>query len=218
MTEPRSIQVYIHSLDALAPLTAADFTARRDYQQYLKQQIYRQRNLHLSAWAAQKINAEDFTQTEFGKPYLTNVPALEFNHSHSQKNYALALSKRIKDIGIDIEDLDRKARFDALARHAFHANELAHWAQCGQDSAYWFKVWTAKEAVLKAAGLGIRINLNELNTGALPEQDGGICTHPAIGSFAYQNFQLANIMLTVAWRTELSCKGFAFPKIVLEQC
>ncbi len=70
-----------------------------------------------------------------------------------------------------------------------------------------------KEAVLKASGLGIRLDLNTLNTNVHPEQQGGMCSHPLIGTFAYQNFHLGQVMLTVAWRSEASCKGFAFPEI-----
>lgn len=62
---------------------------------------------------------------------------------------------QMRDLGVDVEDLDRKVRFEALAEHyAFHANELQHWHVLEQDRNYWFKVWTTKEAVLKAAGLG----------------------------------------------------------------
>ncbi len=75
-------------------------------------------------------------------------------------------------------------------------------APVDQDKAYWFKVWTTKEAVLKASGLGIRLNLNELNTQAHPTHNGGMCSHPLIGRFAYQNFELGDVMLTVAWRAE----------------
>ena len=155
--------------------------------------------------------------TEFGKPYLEQHPTFNFNHSHSQKNYALALSHSVKDLGIDVEDLDRKVRFEALAQHAFHPNELENWNSLEQQKEYWFKVWTTKEAVLKAAGLGIRINLNEFDTQVHAEQNGGMCSHPQIGTFAYQNFQLAHIMLTVAWRSEQSCKGFNLPEIQIHQ-
>jgi 4'-phosphopantetheinyl transferase len=50
-----------------------------------------------------------FAKHEYGKPYLLDH-ALHFNHSHSQQYYALALSERVKDIGIDVEELDRKVR------------------------------------------------------------------------------------------------------------
>lgn len=217
MTKPRAIQIYLHALSQLAPLDKAGFADLRQYSRYKKQQIYAQRNAHLSAFAGQPVADVDIALSAYGKPFLKHRPEIAFNHSHSQKNYALALSAGMQDIGIDVEDLERKVRFEALARHAFHPRELDAWNASGQQPEYWFKVWTAKEAVLKAAGLGIRMSLNELDTQAYPEQNGGVCSHPSLGVFAYQNFQLAHVMLTVAWRSELSCRGFAFPDIQLLQ-
>lgn len=217
MTKPRAIQIYLHALAQLAPLEKSGFADLRQYSRYKKQQIYAQRNAHLSAFSGQPVADADIALSAYGKPFLKHRPEIAFNHSHSQKNYALALSAGMQDIGIDVEDLERKVRFEALARHAFHPRELDAWNASGQQPEYWFKVWTAKEAVLKAAGLGIRMNLNELDTQAHPEQNGGVCSHPSLGVFAYQNFQLAHVMLTVAWRSELSCKGFAFPEIQLLQ-
>lgn len=217
MTKPRAIQIYLHALAQLAPLDKAGFADLRQYSRYKKQQIYAQRNAHLSAFSGQPVADADIALSAYGKPFLKHRPEIAFNHSHSQKNYALALSAGMQDIGIDVEDLERKVRFEALARHAFHPRELDAWNASGQQPEYWFKVWTAKEAVLKAAGLGIRMSLNELDTQTHPEQNGGVCSHPSLGVFAYQNFQLAHVMLTVAWRSELSCRGFAFPDIQLLQ-
>lgn len=214
--KPVKIQIHVHALAQLAPLDKAGFADLRQYNRYKKQQIYAQRNAHLSAFAGTEIADADIALSAYGKPFLPQ-PEIAFNHSHSQKNYALALSAGMQDIGIDVEDLDRKVRFEALARHAFHRHELDRWNALEQAPEYWFKVWTAKEAVLKAAGLGIRMSLNELDTQAHPEQNGGVCSHPSLGVFAYQNFQLAHVMLTVAWRSELSCKGFACPEIQLQQ-
>jgi 4'-phosphopantetheinyl transferase len=45
-----------------------------------------------------------------------------------------------------------------------------------------------------------------------------MCTHPLIGTFAYQNFVLnQKIVLTIAWRAEQSCRGFQFPQIQIIQ-
>ena len=217
MTKPRAIHIYLHALAQLAPLDKAGFADLRQYSRYKKQQIYAQRNAHLSAFAGQPVADADIALSAYGKPFLKHRPEITFNHSHSQKNYALALSAGMQDIGIDVEDLERKVRFEALARHAFHPRELDAWNASGQQPEYWFKIWTAKEAVLKAAGLGIRMSLNELDTQTHPEQNGGVCSHPSLGVFAYQNFQLAHVMLTVAWRSELSCRGFTFPDIQLLQ-
>lgn len=207
----RVIRVEVSALEQIVDLDHA--LDRKRKIQLQKQQIHHFRNQLISQQLQVSIQHEQLATTEHGKPYLVNFPEFYFNHSHSQKNYALATSRNMPDIGVDIEDLDRKVRFEALANHAFHAHELKHWNDLQQDSGYWFKVWTTKEAVLKAAGLGVRLNLNELNTQVHPVHDGGLCSHPLIGTFAYQNFHLGHVMLTVAWRSEASCKGFTFPEI-----
>lgn len=181
-----------------------------------KQAIYDYRNTVLSEKLKQTIDLEDFAKTEFGKPYLTDFSYFYFNHSHSANIYVLASSEKIADLGVDVEDLDRDVKFLPLAKHAFHAEEFQRWLDTGQSPEYWFKLWTTKEAVLKASGLGIRLNLKELNTQVHPEQNGGLCSHPLIGTFAYQNFNIANAMVTVAWRSAYSCQGFHFPNIQIE--
>lgn len=180
-----------------------------------KQAIAEYRNQLLTQYLDQEITDADVLRTSYGKPYLKDHAQFYFNHSHSQHYYALATSQRYADLGIDIEELSRNVRFDALAQHAFHPNELQKWQDSDFDKSYWFKVWTTKEAVLKASGLGIRINLNEFDTQAHPIHDGGMCQYPSIGHFAYQNIQVGDVMLTVAWAAEASCKGFNFPKIEL---
>ncbi|MGS0707244.1 4'-phosphopantetheinyl transferase family protein [Acinetobacter sp. ANC 3781] len=207
----RAIRIAVDKIERIVPL-AKELDRKTKIQQQ-KQAIYHYRNQLLSQQLHATIQQEDFATNEHGKPYLIKFPQFYFNHSHSQKNYALATSSHMPDLGVDLEDLDRKVRFEALAVHAFHPNELRYWNELEQDREYWFKVWTTKEAVLKASGLGIHLNLNELETRVHPIYDGGLCSHPSIGTFAYQNFNLGHAILTVAWRSESSCKGFAFPEI-----
>ncbi|TCB67936.1 4'-phosphopantetheinyl transferase superfamily protein [Acinetobacter sp. ANC 4178] len=194
----------------------ADLDRKAKIQQQ-KQAIYQFRNQLLSQHMQHEIQNTDISKTEYGKPYLTEFPQVAFNHSHSHKHYALAYSDTVKQVGIDIEDLDRKVRFEALAQHAFHPDELEHWAELEYSEEFWFRVWTTKEAVLKASGLGIRLSLNELNTQVHPIQHGGMCQHAMLGSFAYQNYHLGQTMLTVAWQAGPSCRGFQWPQIQLIQ-
>ena len=211
------IEIYIQPLARLLGRTLSDFSQRRDFIRYQKQQIHQYRNQLLSQVLKQPIEHTDLSRTEFGKPFLIQHSTLAFNHSHSQQHYALAVSQQVSDVGVDIEDLSRQVRFDALAQHAFHPDEYAQWQALDYDPIYWFKVWTTKEAVLKAHGLGIRLSLNSLNTQVHAVADGGRCEHPQLGIFAYQNYQLPHCMLTVAWRSEHSYKGLAFPKIQIHQ-
>lgn len=207
----RNIQIYLQKIDQF--FSIEPHQSRVEQIKNRKLAIYAHRNQLLSDQFNHPIQSLDFTTTEYGKPYLNDYPDFSFNHSHSQNFYALATSKQVQNLGIDIEELNRKVRFEALAQHAFHPEELKTWQTLAYDPEYWFKVWTTKEAVLKASGLGIRMNLNELNTNIHPEQNGGRCEHLEIGVYAYQNYTLAGCMLTVAWQSEHSCKGLRFPVI-----
>nr|WP_290447035.1 4'-phosphopantetheinyl transferase superfamily protein [Acinetobacter lwoffii] len=204
------IQIHLHQL---SDLTCHSLSDRKTQVAERKRKVACLRNQLLSQSFELPVSDQQVVRTNFGKPYLNDYPDFSFNHSHSQNFYALATSKQVQNLGIDIEELNRKVRFEALAQHAFHPEELKNWQVLDYDPEYWFKVWTTKEAVLKASGLGIRINLNELNTNIHPEQNGGRCEHPEIGIYAYQNYTLAGCMLTVAWQSEHSCKGLRFPVI-----
>ena len=206
----RLIQIHLHQLSDLACDQLSD---RKTQIAERKREVAFLRNQLLSQSFELPVSDQQVVRTNFGKPYLNDYPDFSFNHSHSQNFYALATSKQVQNLGIDIEELNRKVRFEALAQHAFHPQELKKWQVLDYDPEYWFKVWTTKEAVLKASGLGIRINLNELNTNIHPEQNGGRCEHPEIGVYAYQNYSVAGCMLTVAWQSEHSCKGLRFPVI-----
>ncbi|WP_228206927.1 4'-phosphopantetheinyl transferase family protein [Acinetobacter sp. LoGeW2-3] len=209
----RQIQINVYPLAPLSNLgmdRRAQIAAR-------KLEVAQLRNHCLSQYFELEVNDQDIVRTDFGKPYFQEHPDFSFNHTHSQNFYAMAMSHRMLQIGVDIEELSRKVRFQALAEHAFHPEELKIWQSLDCDPEYWFKVWTTKEAVLKANGLGIRINLNELNTQVHPEQDGGMCSLDQLGIYAYQNYRVGNCMLSVAWQAEQSCRGFAFPQIQIYQ-
>ncbi|WP_333821965.1 4'-phosphopantetheinyl transferase family protein [Acinetobacter schindleri] len=209
----RQIQIDVYPLAPLSNLgmdRRAQIAAR-------KIEVAQLRNHCLSQYFDLEIQDENITRTDFGKPYLQEFPDYAFNYTHSQNFYALALSQTVKEIGVDVEELSRKVRFDALAQHAFHPEEYASWQQLDCDPEYWFKVWTTKEAILKAHGMGIRMNLSELNTKVHPQQQGGLCQHAQLGVFAFHNYVLGDCVLSVAWQAEQSCRGFSFPQIQIYQ-
>ena len=210
----RRIRIDLHKLPVQA---ISGGLTRQAYLQQRKQHIVQLRNQYLSSALNCSISDHDLARAEHGKPYLKDHSHVAFNHSHSQNFYALALSQTVKEIGVDVEELSRKVRFDALAQHAFHPEEYATWQQLDSDPEYWFKVWTTKEAVLKAHGMGIRMNLSELNTKVHPQQQGGLCQHAQLGVFAFHNYVLGDCVLSVAWQAEQSCRGFSFPQIQIYQ-
>lgn len=151
-----------------------------------------------------------------GKPYCQNQ-CVFFNHSHSQSDYALAYSADIPHLGIDIEHLHRQANFKALAQRYFHPDEQRFWQQQAENPATWFKIWTAKEALLKACGLGIRMPLKQLNTlDSQPTQHHfHSLTHAQLGHFYLQHHLIENTMLCLAiYRPTVT----HLPPIQVEMC
>ncbi len=195
-----NIQVYFLLLSRLAPKQPDAFAHRAAFKQYQQQLIYAYRAEILARQLNVAKQDLQFDKTKHGKPFLGNYPELAFNHSHGREHYALAVSQQVQDLGVDIESLQRKVRFQALAEHAFHPEEYQHWQTTGQNPEYWFQVWTAKEAILKACGLGIRLSLNTLNTQAVAGQQQGYCQHSELGQFSYQHFVWQDALCTVAWR------------------
>jgi len=90
-----------------------------------------------------------------GKPYVENPFQLCFNISHSGEIAVIALSDR--DVGIDVEHLDRRVDTAAVLRRFFSASEQDSYAQYqpNDQRQTFFRGWTRKEAVLKATGEGI---------------------------------------------------------------
>jgi len=84
----------------------------------------------------------------YGKPRLA-IGGLEFNVSHSGGHALIALAEHLP-VGVDIERVDETADVAGLASIALTPQE-----RDAIDVAGFFERWVAKEAALKALGLGI---------------------------------------------------------------
>lgn len=96
-----------------------------------------------------------------GKPCLApHQRHLEFNLSHSHELALLAIGQR-GQLGVDLERVDPRRDIEGLARYAFSPLEQAALAALAppQRPAAFFRIWTRKEAYLKALGMGLHIPL-----------------------------------------------------------
>ena len=91
-----------------------------------------------------------------GKP---GADGLRFNVSHSGERALYALSPD-REVGVDVE-LPRPRRTDALARRFFAPGEQERLFALDEParSAAFFRLWTCKEAFLKATGEGLSRSL-----------------------------------------------------------
>ncbi len=96
-----------------------------------------------------------------GKPFAPDLPELHFNISHAGRHVLLAFAHG-QPLGVDLERHDRKIRVEEIAQRYFTATEaaaLSNLAPTARLQAF-LRLWTCKEAVLKATGEGLGSGLD----------------------------------------------------------
>jgi 4'-phosphopantetheinyl transferase len=95
-----------------------------------------------------------------GKPFVSSLPWLDFNLSHSGSRAVLAFA-RGQPLGIDIEERERTLSYLGLARRFFSPAEAMVLERLPKPrlGPAFLDLWTHKEAVLKALGAGLQFGL-----------------------------------------------------------
>lgn len=127
-----------------------------------------------------------------GKPACPSG-CLHYNLSHTDDAALLAFSTD-GELGVDIETTARARRIEPLARRFFHPEERAFLRDGGNDPETFLRIWTAKEALLKAAGLGITVELADLDV------------TPALAGGSWQGFGLMRAPLVLPWVGHLAVR------------
>jgi len=103
-----------------------------------------------------------FGASDHGKPFAlvggSRAP-ISFNVSHSGRHGLIALAPQGR-IGVDVEDRTARRDMDGDIRLLFAPGERAGLASAeGSGKAdLFYNLWTMKEALVKAAGIGLRID------------------------------------------------------------
>ena len=143
-----------------------------------------------------------FGAFEFGKPFALlhgEMAPISFNVSHSGDHGLVAYAQE-GWLGVDVEERVARSDLDGLIESALSPVEQAEFAAAGEHARFheFLKLWTIKESLIKAVGLGISISMSELVVPAEMRQGakGGV-------------FQLPQ-MPEVSWRLEdLGAESFA---------
>jgi len=104
-----------------------------------------------------------FSRTQTGQPMLIHPPAakaLFFSLSHTKGLAVCAVSATAK-VGVDAERVDSTIELSQLAPHVFSPIEWKRWAQelpPLERVECFYKLWTLKEALLKATGRGLSVS------------------------------------------------------------
>lgn len=107
-----------------------------------------------------------FVEGPFGKPRLDGEPDCQFNLSHSEDEALLAIGND-GELGVDIEVQRRMSDAPALARMNYTADECAALdaIPAAERDAGFLRLWTRKEACLKAIGTGLNVHPSSFSAG-----------------------------------------------------
>ena len=114
-----------------------------------------------------------FHYEEKGKPYLAGGPS--FNQSHSEERIMIAVAASGR-LGVDIEELRRVRLMLGIADKNFARDEATrlHAAPANERRRLFFRIWTRKEAFLKALGFGLTHPLRSFSVDPSPGAPQGL--------------------------------------------
>lgn len=96
--------------------------------------------------------------TGMGKPFFPDTPELHFNLSHCSGLAACLLSP--SECGVDVER--RRPLRNKVAKRVFSSDEQKALAESEDPDMLFTRLWTLKEAYVKAIGVGISYPMREV--------------------------------------------------------
>jgi len=117
----------------------------------------------LAAYLGVNADSLRIVRAEHGKPRIACARRLQFNLSHGGGGLLLALSRGLP-LGVDLEASRRSRPVLELAHRYFNQTEAAALAALPEPlrQAAFLRLWSCKEAVLKAHGRGIGYGLDRV--------------------------------------------------------
>ncbi len=159
----------------------------------------------LSSWHTAPPQAWRFSQNIYGKPEVSQPvtePRLRLNISHCRGLAAAALCLG-HDIGVDVEQMDDHIDHFSLAERYFATPEATYLKTLRRDErcVAFYRLWTLKEAYVKALGQGLSCALDGFELALNPArvvtghsaQDGTSCW--SLGSYQPSPFHLMALAL-----------------------
>lgn len=143
---------------------AALFSERHRAEYVLSHAMLR---LVLCEYAPVKPEMWHFVTNVWGKPEIAS-PVLDtplwFNLSHTD-GFVACVAGRVQNLGVDVENMNRVVSCDEIAKHFFAPAEYEHFRSVPlvlkRDT--FFRIWTLKEAYIKAEGKGLAIPLDSFH-------------------------------------------------------
>ncbi|MDE2842703.1 MAG: 4'-phosphopantetheinyl transferase superfamily protein [Chloroflexota bacterium] len=118
-----------------------------------------------------------FQESEYGKPFalVDGQPAsTSFNVSHSGSHGLIACAPRGR-LGIDVEEIAHPRHLESLIEAVMDPEEQAELSRMSGDAQLrqFFRLWTCKEALIKALGTGFSTDISKVQVPAALRQGAG---------------------------------------------
>ena len=136
------------------------FATRGDKTLYIQRRAFRRFCGALTLGSKRPLSQIEFNETEYGRPYLANLPDYWFSFSSCRFGFVGAWSST-HGVGVDLEDQTRDLEASELARQYFSEDEArAVEVSDGLAMRTFFQFWSLKEAALKSIGRGLPFGLD----------------------------------------------------------
>jgi len=134
---------------------ADTFVKEEDRKRYVFSHLYLRKIL--SSYVPELAPSEwYFSHNLYGKPAIANSmgKTLHFNLSHTH-SCAYVIVSTLADCGIDVEEKKKLEITEGLRALVFSKEELDYYAAAEEQEILFYRLWTLKEAHLKAFGSGL---------------------------------------------------------------
>ena len=182
-----------------------------DYKKDFINRLFLKKNI-LSRHLNIPVNDVRLGKKEFGKPFLINSHyGLDFNVSHTNDFFVCAISD-LGNIGIDAEEI--VAINLEIAREFCCNNELDDLSVGSNQSKLikFYKIWTLKEAYLKAIGTGLNFSpknvcfdVNDLSNIKINNIENN--------EWSFLTFNISNYMISVCSSYRIDAEGVSFVEL-----
>jgi phosphopantetheine--protein transferase-like protein len=136
---------------------------------FIQRRVFRRYCGAIALGSSQCLSQIAFSETENGRPYLSDLPDYWFSFSSCRFGFVGAWSST-HGIGVDVEDHTRELQATELAQQFFSTAEArAVDGRSGLESRQtFFKFWCLKEAALKSIGEGLPFGLDAFEFELVP--------------------------------------------------
>lgn len=156
------IPVFINYLSDNEKARANRFKHKSDFNCYIS--VHALLRIELSKLLETDAKSIRIEASQNGKPFTYDVD-LPFSLSRAKNLFAFVIGRSNQLLGIDIEQIKSGVDFTGISRNYFSVKEqqrILLFESIADQSRFFFEIWTRKEALLKAVGVGINTDLSKV--------------------------------------------------------